>query len=69
MTHHHTFALAVVTAGLLAACPAPAAEAPAGPVGTWTIHMAPPNRPRSESTLTVEKADGKYVGVMTDRER
>ena len=59
--------VAVAAAGLLiGVAPSGAAEDKADPTGTWQVRLSRPGRPAAESTLKLEKAGGKLVGVMMD---
>ncbi len=60
--------LIVTAAGLLIALAAPAGAGKdkLDPTGAWQVRVSRPGRPASESTLKLEKAGSKFVGVMMD---
>jgi hypothetical protein len=63
-----TISLAVIAIALLMSLALPAGQAQdkADPTGAWQVRLNRPGRPASESTLKMEKAGDKLVGVMMD---
>jgi hypothetical protein len=66
MKRYLTLGLAAVTAGLLTAAASAADEkTPIDPAGIWTLNVTFPGRPAQVSTLKLEKAGDRYVGVLS----
>lgn len=68
MNRYSPLLAAVAVSLLTAATPISAAETKIDPTGAWLLHVNRPGRPPSETTLKLEKAGDKLVGVLTDNQ-